>query len=497
MKTEQLSDSDGEEHDSKRPSLKTEMEDSQGMSTIFCRSYGNDSLSEFTDVNTILLGSQELFSDNEFSQGMQLSVLCLKHNIESNNFTGDTDQFPEGEIALDMLYEALHSETAVQAALPPTTQEVVDQAALPPTAKQVDQAALPPTIKQVDQAAPSQTTQQVDQSVLSTMKQVDQTALDAASGPQVPPSLSDQPISSKRRLRSAKMNRKAQRASLYTRRSNAQQKETVYIDLEKLNPQSPEQVDSPIWISNEHMKLRERHREVLRSERWLCDDIVNAAQSLLKQKSNINGLQPVCATRTLSLDVQQSDFIQVLHNGYNHWLVVSSIGTKKDGEVYVYDSMYCNTTPEVKKIVAAILFTKLPRITLKFVDVQMQCGTQDCGLFAIAFATALCLGKQPGQLTFHQDQMRSHLLRCLESQDMTMFPVKRERRSGYRLTVKGEQSYPVFCTCRLPVLENVTMVQCTSCKMWCHAGACVSVDKEALTNRKAIWTCPECPLPAQ
>ena len=57
-----------------------------------------------------LLGSEELFSDNEFSQGMQLSVLCLKHNIESYNFTGDTDQFPEGEIALDMLHVALYSE---------------------------------------------------------------------------------------------------------------------------------------------------------------------------------------------------------------------------------------------------------------------------------------------------------------------------------------------------------------------------------------------------
>ena len=176
--------------------------------------------------------------------------------------------------------------------------QAADQAALPPTLKQVDQVTIPPTIKQVDQAAPSQTTQQVDQSVLSTtmkqvdqtvlsttMKQVDQTALNAVSGPQVPSSSSDQPISSKRRLRSAQMNRKAQRASLYIRRSNAQQKETIYIDLEKLNSQSPEQADSPIWISNEHMKLRERHREVLLSEGWLCDDIVNATQSLLKQKS--------------------------------------------------------------------------------------------------------------------------------------------------------------------------------------------------------------------
>ena len=118
-------------------------------------------------------------------------------------------------------------------------------------------------------------------------------------------------------------------------------------------------------------------------------------------------------------------------------------------------------------------------------------GTSDITRVVTLYPSETCSCPSTG-VCYH-----THLLRCLESQDMTMFPVKRERRSGYRLTVKGEQSYPVFCTCRLPVLENVTMVQCTSCKMWCHAGACVSVDKEALTNRKAIWTCPECPLPAQ
>ena len=155
--------------------------------------------------------------------------------------------------------------------------------------------------------------------------------------------------------------------------------------------------------------------------------------------------------------------------------------------------MYCNTTPEVKQSIAAMLFTQQPRITLKFVDVQMQCGDRDCGLFAIAFATALCFGKQPEQLSFHQDQMRSHLIQCLETQEISMFPVKRERRNGYRMTVKGEQSYPIFCVCRLPSLPNVSMIQCTACKLWCHIGACIKVsDKKALSDPKAAWNCPNC-----
>ena len=58
----------------------------------------------------------------------------------------------------------------------------------------------------------------------------------------------------------------------------------------------------------------------------------------------------------------------------------------------------------------------------------MQRGSQDCSLFAIAFATALCLGKQPGRLCFDQDRMCTHLLKCIESQEMTMFPVRSEER---------------------------------------------------------------------
>ena len=57
-------------------------------------------------------------------------------------------------------------------------------------------------------------------------------------------------------------------------------------------------------------------------------------------------------------------------------------------------------------------------------DVQMQSGTYDCGLFAIAFATALVGGEHPGKFLFNQDSMRQHLIKCLELGEITMFPVK-------------------------------------------------------------------------
>ena len=36
------------------------------------------------------------------------------------------------------------------------------------------------------------------------------------------------------------------------------------------------------------------------------------------------------------------------------------------------------------------------KTTVNMMDVQKQAGGSDCGLFAIAFATALVNGKQPG-----------------------------------------------------------------------------------------------------
>ena len=50
------------------------------------------------------------------------------------------------------------------------------------------------------------------------------------------------------------------------------------------------------------------------------------------------------------------------------------------------------------------------------------CGGDDCALFAIAFAEALCAGRDPFILSFDQLQMRQHLKLCLEHGVVTKFP---------------------------------------------------------------------------
>ena len=53
---------------------------------------------------------------------------------------------------------------------------------------------------------------------------------------------------------------------------------------------------------------------------------------------------------------------------------------------------------------------------------QKQKGVTDCGLFAIANATAIAHGKNPTQ--FKQDFMRAHLLDCFDQKHMSLFPCK-------------------------------------------------------------------------
>ena len=71
-------------------------------------------------------------------------------------------------------------------------------------------------------------------------------------------------------------------------------------------------------------------------------------------------------------------------------------------------------------------------INLEYVDCQRQSGSHDCGIFAIAFATTLCFGNQPGKILYIQSKMRGHLLQCLNNGTMEELP-QRERRSEMKI----------------------------------------------------------------
>ena len=61
--------------------------------------------------------------------------------------------------------------------------------------------------------------------------------------------------------------------------------------------------------------------------------------------------------------------------------------------------------------VAAIMKCSEDCFTMRHIEVQMQHGSSDCGLFAIAFTTLLCERKDPSEYSLQQNKMRNHLER--------------------------------------------------------------------------------------
>ena len=215
---------------------------------------------------------------------------------------------------------------------------------------------------------------------------------------------------------------------------------TKPIDVENHQPKQPQRTRRP-WTNN--LFVSDKHI-LLSPTAWLTDDIIGATQDLLKKEVPLgNGFQSTCCGITCAFDIESDEFIQIVHNGHGHWLTISTIGSKK-GEVFVYDSMYPCVSDIVKRQIAALLATKEKEIKLKFVDVQKQSGGYDCGLFAIAFATSLVYGVQPGNVRYDQPKMRKHLCQCLEEERIRPFPALKTKRTP-RADITTTDSIEVYC----------------------------------------------------
>ena len=81
-----------------------------------------------------------------------------------------------------------------------------------------------------------------------------------------------------------------------------------------------------------------------------------------------------------------------------------------EGTIEVFNSLYCGVSEETNEVFQGLFhFTHL-----QMMPFQKQTGNMDCGLFAIATATAILFGKTPSSMCFQQCPMRIHLQTCIE-----------------------------------------------------------------------------------
>ena len=110
----------------------------------------------------------------------------------------------------------------------------------------------------------------------------------------------------------------------------------------------------------------------------------------------------------------------------------------------------------------------------------------DCGVFAIAFAMAICNGQNPKELTFNISKMRRHLCDCLTDQLMRHFPATPQRQQHHRSC--RTETVQVYCRCRLQ--EEGPMILCEGYDTWFHK-TCENIPKSAW-EKDSKWLCFTC-----
>ena len=113
--------------------------------------------------------------------------------------------------------------------------------------------------------------------------------------------------------------------------------------------------------------------------------------------------------------------VQIHHDGMNHCLLSLNISDT----VVVYDSIYkAPHRKEVKNLL--FLFYKNfivdGELVIKYADVRKQIGSNDCGLFFIAYAVDLAEGHEPSDIKYDQSCIRWHLVECFKNRKLALFP---------------------------------------------------------------------------
>ena len=127
----------------------------------------------------------------------------------------------------------------------------------------------------------------------------------------------------------------------------------------------------------------------MQSNQWLNDIIIDSAMNILTyQFPDLEGFQSCQLAHQLDFDRL---FVQIINrspkDGGSHWLTVSNINCLEN-TIKVYDSAYSDLPHEEEVLVASLVATQANKLKCIFPNVALQTNGYDCGLYAIANATA-------------------------------------------------------------------------------------------------------------
>ena len=252
------------------------------------------------------------------------------------------------------------------------------------------------------------------------------------------------------------------------------------------------------WIRS--FDLRYKDKTIIEEGYWINDRIINAAMSLMRSTNpTVNGLNDTVIGEHYGFvpSTDNERFLQIINVRKSHWITMSNVESALC-ETFIYNSLLSlnkkrnNDNSERMSyplvIEQAICQIRRPpaNLDLCVLDVQQQNGGNDCGLFAIAFALALCQGKDPTKMELDQSLMRTVLVSCLEAKDIDSYlTLSGKRDTNRKLIVVDEWGLRVYCHCKMPD-DGSPMVKCKKCKNWFHQSC------ESGNFQDPEWLCIVC-----
>ena len=230
---------------------------------------------------------------------------------------------------------------------------------------------------------------------------------------------------------------------------------------------------------------------ILQQRLWLDDAIINAGQKLLRRQFPDAGrLESTLTVTAKSCKTLSGGAIQIMHILSSHWICIK-LNEDKLITVLLYDSKYSSIPHTVVDLIIDIIHSEKDTVTIKNMAMQQQQGCDACGVFLLAVATALCNKQDPSMLRWKQDAMWQHLLKSLEEEKLSPFPV--DRKVTFLLkkdAVRATATHNLYCICRRKYKQKDTMKQCSGCNKWFHA-TCLNIPPKILVKREA-WTHSSC-----
>ena len=160
------------------------------------------------------------------------------------------------------------------------------------------------------------------------------------------------------------------------------------------------------------LTLNDRDVHLILKGNMLNDTVIQFFQSLF---DGINDLQDPLLGERLSFKVARNPFIQILHDGRCHWIIVSTFGCDP-AEINYYDSLVKGKiTDSVKKQICNLLHSKEKKIKVHVMPVQQQKNNTDCGIYTIAFAYFIANNTDPSVVSLDKTKLRKHLYFCFQN----------------------------------------------------------------------------------